>query len=94
MGVSVIYSAIPPTSTFYARLQHENAFAALMVYLFPYGCGVFHFFGLPPDEVNEILGDFIEEHYEMFGSELAADDAIAEFRSELRRTRQAYPGIE
>lgn len=94
MGVSVIYSAIPPGSTLYARLQREKALAILMAYLFPYGGGVFHFFELPPDEVNEILEDVIEEHYETFGSELEADDAIAEFRSELRRTRQAHPGIE
>lgn len=94
MGVSIIYSAIPPGSTLYARLQREQPLAVLMVYLFPYGCGVFHFFELPPDEINEILEDVIEEHYETFASELAADEAIAEFRSELRRTRQAFPGIE
>lgn len=94
MGVFVIYHAIPPTSTLYARLQCEKALAIMMVYLFPYGCGVFNFFELPPDEIDEILGDLIEEHCETFGSELEADDAIAEFRSELRRIRRSYPGIE
>lgn len=94
MGVSVIYNAIPPGSTLYARLQREKALAVLMVSLFHIGDGIFRFFELPPNEVYEILGDVIEEHYETFGSELEADDAIAEFRSELRRTRQAYPGIE
>ncbi|MEH2076982.1 MAG: hypothetical protein V7K57_21715 [Nostoc sp.] len=94
MGVSVLYSAIPPDSTLYARLQREKALSLLVVYLFPYGCGIFRFFEIYPEEVNEILQDFIETHQETFGSELEADWVIAELRSELRLTRQAYPGIE
>jgi hypothetical protein len=94
MGVSVLYSAIPPSSTLYARLQREKALSILVVYLFPYGCGIFRFFEIDPEEINEILEDVIETHQETFGSELEADWVIAELRSELRLTRQAYPGIE
>ncbi|MUL38697.1 hypothetical protein BWI75_20820 [Gloeocapsopsis sp. AAB1 = 1H9] len=65
-----------------------------MVSLFPYGCGIFRFFEIEPEEIDEILEDIIERHHATFGSELEANQAIAEFRSELSRTRQAYPGIE
>ncbi|MEH1944040.1 MAG: hypothetical protein V7L01_28015 [Nostoc sp.] len=94
MGVSVLYRAIPPSSTLYARLQCEKALSILVAYLFPHGCGIFRFFEIDPEEINEILEDFIETHQEIFGSELEADWVIAELRSELRLTRQAYPGIE
>ncbi|MEH2418331.1 hypothetical protein [Nostoc sp.] len=70
MGVSVLYSAIPPCSTLYTRLQREKALSILVVYLFPYGCGIFRFFEIEPEEINEILEDIIETHQEAFGSEL------------------------
>ncbi|MEH2286731.1 hypothetical protein [Nostoc sp.] len=94
MGVSVLYSAIPPGSTLYARLQSEKALSILVVSLFPYGCGIFRFFEIEAEEINEILEDVIETHQETFGSKLEADWVIAQLRSELRLTRQAYPGIE
>ncbi|MEH2180052.1 hypothetical protein [Nostoc sp.] len=94
MGVSVLYSAIPPDSTLYARLQSEKALSILVVSLFPYGCGIFRFFEIEAEEINEILEDVIKTHQETFGSELEADRVIAQLRSELRLTRQAYPGIE
>jgi len=93
MGVSMLYSAIPPSSTLYARLQHERAFSILMVALFPYGNGIFRFFEIEPEEVDEILEDVIDRHQDEFGSESAAQ-VIDEFRSELEYTRRAYPGIE
>jgi len=94
MGVSVLYSAIPPSSTLYARLQGDKALSILVFSLFPHGCGIFRFFEIYPEEIDEILEYFIETHQEIFGSELEADRVIAQLRSELRLTRQAYPGIE
>lgn len=94
MGVSVLYSAIPPSSTFYARLQQEKAFSILMVSLFPYGCGIFRFFEIEAEEVNEILEEVIAEYQDTFSSESEANRLIAEFQTELIRTCQAYPGIE
>ncbi|MEH2170936.1 MAG: hypothetical protein V7K41_30660 [Nostoc sp.] len=94
MGVSVLYSAIPPDSPLYACLQREKALSILVVSLFPYGCGIFRFFEIEPEEINEILEYVIETHQETFGSELETDRIIAELRSELRLTRQAYPGIK
>lgn len=94
MSFSVLYSAIPPNSTLYSRLQHEKALSILMVSLFPYGCGIFRFFEIELEEINEILEDVIALHRGTFGSQLEASQAIAEFRSELQRTRRAYQGIE
>jgi hypothetical protein len=94
MGVSILYSAIPVDSLLYARLQQEKALSILMISLFTCGCGIFRFFEINPEEIDEILADVIERHRETFGSELEANQAIAEFRSELSRTRQAYSGIE
>ena len=94
MSVSVIYSAIPPTSTLYARLQREKAFSILLVEIFPYGCGVFRFLELPPEEIDEILAHTVKKYQESFGSKVEASQIIAAFLSELRYTRQAYPGIE
>ncbi|MDZ8088324.1 MAG: hypothetical protein RMY16_22590 [Nostoc sp. DedQUE12b] len=92
--VSVLYSAIPPSSMLYARLLREKALSILVVYLFPYGCGIFRFFEIEPEEIDEILEDVIKTEQETFGSELEANRVIAQLRSELRLTRQAYPGIE
>jgi len=99
MGVSVIYSAIPPSSTLYARLQREKPLAILMASFFHYGDGIFHFFEfhfseIEPEEMHETLEWLVEMHQDAFGSELEADRITAEFRAELRRTCQAYSGIE
>ncbi|MEH1814855.1 MAG: hypothetical protein V7K26_24695 [Nostoc sp.] len=74
--------------------QSQKALSILVVSLFPYGCGIFRFFEIDPEEINEILEDVIETHQETFGSELEADRVISELRFELRLTRQAYLGIE
>ncbi|MEH1998404.1 MAG: hypothetical protein V7L00_06560 [Nostoc sp.] len=47
----------------------EKALSILVVYLFPYGCGIFRFFEIEPEKINEILEDVIETHQEAFGSE-------------------------
>lgn len=94
MGVSILYSAIPPESNFYKRLHEERAFAILMSSLFVYGNGIFRFFEIESEEVEEILEWVVESEQDTFGSELEVSSCINEFRSELYRTRNAYPGIE
>lgn len=89
-----MYSAIPPSSTLYARLQREKTLSILVNDLFIYGNGIFNFFEIETGEVNEILEGVVEAHQDVFGSEDEAFQIIAEFRSELSNTRQAYPGIE
>jgi hypothetical protein len=68
MGVSIMYSAIPPSSTLYARLQYEKALSILVNDLFIYGNGIFNFFEFDSDEVNEILEGVIEAHQDVFDS--------------------------
>ena len=94
MGCSILYSAIPPTSSLYLRLQSEKALSILVASLFPYGCGIFCFFEIEPEEIDEIIENVIEIHQEVFESKLEAERAIAELRSQLTLTRQAFPGIE
>ena len=94
MGCSILYSAIPPSSSLYLRLQSEKALSILVASLFPYGCGIFRFFEIEPEEIDEIIENVIEIHQEVFESKLEAERAIAEFRSQLILTRQAFPGIE
>jgi len=42
MSVSLSYSAIPPSSTLYIRLQRQKSLAILVVSLFSYGNGLFN----------------------------------------------------
>ncbi|HEY9616873.1 MAG TPA: hypothetical protein V6C64_08535 [Microcoleaceae cyanobacterium] len=94
MGVSIRYNAIPPESPLYRRIQQDKPSCILLVSLFPYGNGIFNLFEIDPEEVYELFTDVIEEHHDTFGSEVEVDRIIAEFQSEIRRTRQAHPGIE
>jgi hypothetical protein len=101
MGVTVSYQAIPPTSSFYKRLQQEQTLNILMVSLFPQGNGIFRFFDIdhlfPGDSIRSINNDLkrvMERHQEIFGGELESSLAVAEYRSELILTCRDYPGIE
>jgi hypothetical protein len=94
MSVSLIYSAIPPSSTLYIRLQREKSLAILVVSLFSYGNGLFNFFEIDSEEIDSIFEDIIRQHQETFISKLETHRLIDELRSELMRTREAYPGIE
>jgi hypothetical protein len=94
MSVAVFYNAIPPESNLYQRLQTERALMLLVERLSPYGNGIFRFFEIEPAEVDEILNDLIEEHQNILGSRSEATAWIEQFREEIRRTCEAYPGIE
>jgi hypothetical protein len=89
-----MYSAIPPSSTLYSRLQEEKALSILVSDLFSYGNGIFRFFEIDPEEIDEILEGVIETHQDVFDSTGKAEQIVAEFRFELDKTRQAHPGIE
>jgi hypothetical protein len=101
MGVTLSYQAIPPTSNFYRRAMQEKPLYTLLVSLFPYRCGTFSFFDINPlfpgdsiNEINESIEDVLKEHQDIFGSELEASLAVAEYRHELMLTCQEFPGIE
>ncbi len=92
--VDILYRAIPPSSDLYSRLQSDKAFATLLSWLFPYGNGIFCYFEDEPDEIDEVLENVVEVYPKIFGSQVELDQVIAEFRSQLTLTRQAFPGIE
>ncbi len=95
MSVSIHFWALAPASPLFQRLQHDKAFVTLMAALFPYGRGVFFFFGeLSPDERESILERLTLERCSRLGPEPEARRSIEEFRQELERTRAAYPGVE
>jgi hypothetical protein len=95
MTHSLHYQAIPTHSTFYTRLQEDRVFATLLFAFFPYGCGPFRFFEDDPyGENEEILQDAFEIYRDVLGPEPEARRCVAAYRSELERTRAAYPGIE
>lgn len=96
MSFAIHYTAIPPTSTFYKRLHTERPLATLVATFFPEGNGIYRFFEVDINEINDLnesLDEVIKQHQDIFGTDLEADMWIAEFRDELRRTRKNYPGI-
>lgn len=94
MGFSVIYSAIPPNSNLYSRLQSEKALNTLVVYIFTDSFGIFRFFEIETEEIDETLENIVEVYPEIFESQLEVDRVFAKLRSELTLTRQAFPGVE
>jgi hypothetical protein len=94
MGVSVHYWAIPPQSRLYARLQVDRGFYMLMAYMFPYGCGIYRFSEVDPQEREEIIEDVIQWGQAVLGPEPEARRRVAELLAELERTRGEFPGVE
>ena len=95
MSVSIHFWAVPPASPLFQRLERDKAFASLMAALFPYGRGVYSFFGeMEAAEGAKILRCAMQERQSRLGPAPEARRAIGEFRQELERTRTANPGIE
>jgi len=94
--VDVMYRTIPTGSSLYRRLQqHEEALNILVSRIVMHGCGVFGFFEIEPEQVDEIIeGEIIEPHPNIFPSKEETNRIINDFRSELNQMRQEYPGIE
>jgi hypothetical protein len=65
-----------------------------MAYLFPYGCGIYRFSEIEPEEREEIFEDVIDRHRAALGPEPEARRRISEFLAEVERTRAEFPGIE
>lgn len=95
MSVSIHFWALPPSSGLFQRLERDKAFVTLMAALFPYGRGVFFFFGeIEAGERKSILERVTLERRGRLGPAPEAARLIEEFRQELERTRQTYPGVE
>ncbi len=94
MGVSILYQAIPTRSALYSALQEDRAFNALLVALFPYGCGVFHLLASDREQAEGVFDDAIDRHANVLGPDPEARRRVAEFCAAVERTRVEFPGIE
>ena len=93
MGVTLTYLAIPPKSSFYARLQNERAFRVLAQQLFPHE-SLFGSFEYEPMTFNKCMGEAIDNHPDIFcGTEIETSMLVGEFRDALRITCRDYPEI-
>jgi hypothetical protein len=93
MGVTLAYQAIPPESSFYARLQHDRAFMILSIELF-YSGYLFKLFEDDPEEFDEYMENLIEGHPDVFcGTEVETSVLVEGFLEAIRVTRRDYPKI-
>jgi hypothetical protein len=93
MGVTLAYQAIPPESSFYARLKHDRAFMIQSIELFYTGY-LFHSVEQYPKEFNESIERVIKGHPDIFcGTELEISMLVGDFREAIRITSRDYPKI-
>jgi hypothetical protein len=94
MGVTLAYQAVPPESSFYSRLKHDQAFMILSIELFYSG----HLFKLSfeddPEEFDEYMENVIEGHPDVFCvTELEISLLVEDFFEAIRVIRRDYPKI-
>lgn len=92
--VFIRYSAIPPSSELYSRLQSEKALNFLVDFVFTDGGGIFRFFEIDPEEIDDGFENIVRGYPKIFKSQLELERVIADLRSLLTLTRQTFPGIE
>jgi hypothetical protein len=93
MGVTLAYQAIPPESSFYARLKHDRAFTILSICLFDSG-HLFNLFEDDPESFDESMENAFEGYPEVFcGTEKENSVLIEDFCQAVRVTRRDYPKI-
>ena len=92
--VFIRYSAIPPSSELYSRLQSEKALNFLVDFVFTDGGGIFRFFEIDPEEIDDGFENIVRGYPKIFKSQIELERVIADLRSLLTLTRQTFPGIE
>jgi (2Fe-2S) ferredoxin len=93
MGVTLAYQAIPPESSFYARLKHDRAFRILSIHLFDSG-HLFNLFEDDPESFDESMENAFEGYPDVFcGTELETSLLIEDFCEAVRVARRDYPNI-
>jgi hypothetical protein len=91
--MELVYQAIPPESSFYARLKHDRAFRIFSQDLFVSG-SIFHSYKYDSQSFNECIESQIERHPDVFSkSSLETSLILADFREALRITWRDYPKI-
>jgi hypothetical protein len=93
MGVTLAYQAIPPESSFYARLKNDRAFMIMSIEIF-YSGYLFHSVEQYSQEFNQSIEIAIKYHPDVFcGTELETSLLVADFREAMRVTCRDYPKI-
>jgi hypothetical protein len=93
MGVTSAYQAIPPESSFYARLKHDRAFTILSINLFDSG-HLFNLFEDDPESFDESMENAFDGYPEVFcGTEKEKSLLVEDFREAIRITSRDYPKI-
>jgi hypothetical protein len=91
--MELVYQAIPPDSSFYARLQHDRSFRIFSRYLFVSG-SIFHSFKYDIQNFNYCIKSGIERHPDAFSERsLETSLVVADFREAIRIAWQDYPEI-
>jgi hypothetical protein len=93
MGVTVSYTAIPPTSNLYKRLQQEKSLFVIAVDLFMTNAGLFESLDYLPRD-DDVLSHFVERYPKLFKAEMDVDIAIAELRWETMEACKTYQGVK
>jgi hypothetical protein len=89
-SMELVYQAIPPESSFYARLKHDRAFRIFSKYLFVSG-SIFHSYKYDSQSFNECIELQIERHPDIFSkTSLETSLIVADFREALRITWRDY----
>jgi hypothetical protein len=92
-SMELVYQAIPPESSFYARLKHDRSFRIFSRYLFVSG-SIFYSFKYDIQYFNDCIKSGIERHSDAFSEEsLEVSLVVADFREAVRITWQDYPEI-
>jgi hypothetical protein len=93
MGVTLAYQAIPPESSFYARLKHDRAFTILSINLFDSG-HLFNLFEDDPESFDGFMENAFEGYPDVFcGTEEEKSLLVEDFREAVQVTCRDYPKI-
>jgi hypothetical protein len=104
MSVLAMYNSIPPGSSLYFHLEQDYSLTHLVGSIVSYNGGVFNFFDMDDEEINEALESTYEylirenpgtdRNVPIFTSEMHFQQVVSQLRADVSQTREAYPGIE
>jgi hypothetical protein len=91
--MELVYQAIPPESSFYARLQSDRSFRIFSKYLFV-SSSIFHSFKYDTQHFYDCIKSGVERHPDVFSeTDLETSLIVADFREALRTAWRDYPKI-
>jgi hypothetical protein len=94
MGVSHYYWAVPSESPLFHRLQRDLRFFELMAGIHDLYGGMYWFFNEPYPDPDDECDERDEILTHLVGSDEESLALIADFRTEVSRTKSDHPGVE